>query len=701
MKDVCREPTMEEPTPKRPYVSDNSVQSLVSLLKLAQQGWEEVARDPQQHQELQGILPVSVMNHLWSAFMAGDPNSAQHARRVAYLARGLASHLGWEGKPLKILEVAALLHDIGKLGVPENIRNKPGKLSPDERELICLHYNVALNVLQICRVHPHVLEFIGNSQATVMGWGSPLELWKTPSLGARILAVVDAYDSLQTEHPWRPAHSHQEIIEVLSAQDSEFDENIIRALDHFLQQQGMSPPPPPESMLDDNGFYNAQWLTQVMAQLYHLESLYDGYYVVDQDLRYIVWNPGIESLLGHCMLDLLGQSWNGARLGYQTERGGPLAEELTPLIQVVQDKIPRTAELPIARHDGRVIRVELQTIPLLDEHGSLQGVLEIFRDRTRSHRRTPQALRELRQAAARDALTSLANRGELEARLADLLMRVEVQQDDPFSVIFLDVDYFKSINDTYGHATGDRVLIDLARLLRHETYCGEIIGRYGGEEFVLLCPGTNLETAVRRAERLRFAIRSSKIGGFETPRVTASFGVTQWEEGDTADTLLRRADQALYLAKQAGRDRTWSLSRECSASEEGPTDATAPQQPFCLEYEFETVHHRPIFIVKLGGFVEDYGVEIRHVTPEQVILHLGSSGWFGRWGKTPDKQPIELLLKLPPDNDGPYKPRRRVKVIVRPRGRIRDPQLFQQRSWQVLRELRSYILGDSIESVTS
>ena len=119
------------------------------------------------------------------------------------------------------------------------------------------------------------------------------------------------------------------------------------------------------------------------------------------------------------------------------------------------------------------------------------------------------------------------------------------------------------INDTYGHKVGDQVLVDLTRTLQNETYSSEVIGRYGGEEFVILCPDTDLESAVRRAERLRHAIAKSSIGGMATLNVTSSFGVSTARLGDTVHTLLERADACLYRARKlaaigrAGKQKLW------------------------------------------------------------------------------------------------------------------------------------------------
>src|SRR5690606_34569369 len=150
--------------------------------------------------------------------------------------------------------------------------------------------------------------------------------------------------------------------------------------------------------------------------------------------------------------------------------------------------------------------------------------------------------------------------GELETRLAALVKQATGHPDrEPCSIIFLDVDHFKRINDTYGHTVGDQVLIDVARLMQAEMYSGELVGRYGGEEFVILCPGTALADAVKRAERLRKALPKANVGGLSELNVTASFGVAQVEQGDSTESILRRADKALYTAKGTGRNKTCSL----------------------------------------------------------------------------------------------------------------------------------------------
>lgn len=157
----------------------------------------------------------------------------------------------------------------------------------------------------------------------------------------------------------------------------------------------------------------------------------------------------------------------------------------------------------------------------------------------------------LTQMAMLDALTGVASRRRL-----DEVLQVElaaVARGRELSVILLDADHFKSVNDRFGHDIGDDVLRALARMLQQGARLTDVIGRWGGEEFIVVCPDTRAAEAVVRAERLAQALRSTTLPMAGT--VTASFGVAQAVPGETARQLVDRADRALYQAKEAGRDR--------------------------------------------------------------------------------------------------------------------------------------------------
>lgn len=160
----------------------------------------------------------------------------------------------------------------------------------------------------------------------------------------------------------------------------------------------------------------------------------------------------------------------------------------------------------------------------------------------------------LRTRAATDSLTGALGRSALEAAISnEFLARSE------FAVLFVDIDHFKKVNDTYGHQMGDDVLCKVVHVLQLGRRAGDACGRYGGEEFVLVLPGVNAETAARIGERHRSSVRSmSFLAAGGPPQVTISVGVAAFNPRSpdlSTDALLRRADEALYTAKESGRDR--------------------------------------------------------------------------------------------------------------------------------------------------
>jgi diguanylate cyclase (GGDEF)-like protein len=159
---------------------------------------------------------------------------------------------------------------------------------------------------------------------------------------------------------------------------------------------------------------------------------------------------------------------------------------------------------------------------------------------------------ELDQRSNTDRLTGLANRMRLDAVLDQELARSQ-RSGDPFALILLDIDKFKTVNDTYGHQVGDKVLIEVSRLLASSVRPYDVVGRWGGEEFLMVCGNTDLEGAVAIAEKLRASMASRVIDivGIRT----GSFGVGVYSSGDNIESLLSRADAALYRAKESGRNR--------------------------------------------------------------------------------------------------------------------------------------------------
>lgn len=184
---------------------------------------------------------------------------------------------------------------------------------------------------------------------------------------------------------------------------------------------------------------------------------------------------------------------------------------------------------------------------------SQQQLLDVNASLLATNRKLEEANQTISELARKDALTGVANRRHLDEVLSREAARMQ-RKETTLTVILADLDRFKSINDTFGHLIGDEILRMAATVLAKHTRPYDVIGRYGGEEFLILLDDTSLEQGAQIAERARSELKRTK---FEwCPRtITASFGVATMRRGQTAAELLQRADAALYRAKQLGRDR--------------------------------------------------------------------------------------------------------------------------------------------------
>lgn len=171
---------------------------------------------------------------------------------------------------------------------------------------------------------------------------------------------------------------------------------------------------------------------------------------------------------------------------------------------------------------------------------------------TELHQSLSQANKQLKELATQDQLTKIGNRLKLDSELTSEIRRIS-RYGYQFSLVLLDLDHFKTINDNYGHLVGDQVLVEIAALLKSRIRVTDIIGRWGGEEFMIICPETDKDGAISTAEHLRKILQDYPFQ--TTGQHTASFGVTTSTFDDDIDSITNRADDALYSAKAGGRNR--------------------------------------------------------------------------------------------------------------------------------------------------
>ncbi len=284
-----------------------------------------------------------------------------------------------------------------------------------------------------------------------------------------------------------------------------------------------------------------------------LDNLYDGVYFVDRQRSITYWNKGAERISGYAAEEVVGRPCSDNILSHVNEQGCVLCHSLCPLAQSMQDGAVREAEVYLRHSSGHRVPVLVRVAPMLDASGQIVGAVESFSDNsllTAARQRASQ----LAETAERDPLTGLGNRRFLGRKLEACLVEAR-ETGMPFAALFVDVDLFKRVNDTYGHDVGDEVLKMVAETLRHSVRATDFVGRWGGEEFMILLLGIDPQQLAGVANKLRALIERSALSTEAgVLRVTVSIGAALSAADDTPDGLVRRADQLLYQSKAAGRN---------------------------------------------------------------------------------------------------------------------------------------------------
>ena len=285
-----------------------------------------------------------------------------------------------------------------------------------------------------------------------------------------------------------------------------------------------------------------------------LDSLYDGVYFVDADRRITYWNQGAERITGYLSRNIIGSFCHANRLDHITNEGEHLCFNGCPLLETIKDGKPREAEVHLRHAEGHRVPVLVRTSPIHDEHGQIIGAVEVF---SNNHvvLRFRRQVDHLEKAILRDPLTQLGNRAFLKMKIAAALHEHQ-QFEAPFGLLFMDVDHFKSINDTHGHSTGDHALQLVAKTLKENLRSTDTCGRWGGEEFLVILSDVDEHSLAKVAEKFRVMIANSRVAvsGIDVP-LTVSIGAAFFQPQDTSETLIHRADQLMYLSKQNGRNR--------------------------------------------------------------------------------------------------------------------------------------------------
>jgi diguanylate cyclase (GGDEF)-like protein/putative nucleotidyltransferase with HDIG domain len=558
------------------------------------------------HTEEIADLHLRTIEALSLAIEAKDHSTHDHLKRVQTYAVQLGKDLGLGDAELNALRAASMLHDIGKLAVPEQILSKPGRLTPEEFDRMKIHPIVGAEILDRVQFPYPVVPIVRSHHEKWDGTGYPHGLkGQAIPIGARILSVVDCFDALTSERPYRRAMSADEAMKhLISEIETSFDPRVVEAIEKRYpeleqvvsrSQSAKNPLPSvanPNRSAPSAGFaevpnasevrttsflasivsarQEAQLLFELAQTLGNSLSLRETLSVVAVRLKEMVphdlivfyvcdgekLNPryvhGVDYDLFRTLEMPIGQGVSGwvAKHNKPIINGDPMAE---------------------SKHLGDPSRVTVLrstlSVPLQGREG-VTGVLTLYLKEkqafTKDHMRMLLAassklglsvenslqFEKAQDSASTDFLTGLPNARSICAHLDGELARSK-RSGQHLAVLLCDLNGFKTVNDNYGHLVGNKLLERIARNLR--TVCREfdLVGRLGGDEFILVLPEFTTTTVKELLPRVELAVEEAGEAICCKKVVTASVGAAFYpKDGLTAEELLSEADRSMYEAKE-------------------------------------------------------------------------------------------------------------------------------------------------------
>jgi len=660
---------------------------------------------------------------LFAALQCKNAATAGHALRVALTCSAWAAQLGLSPEQRDAVEIAALLHDIGAVGVPNSILQKPGLLDPEEAAVMARSRKMSVEILRrSCRSTP-ILEVVENVSAWFDGSreGFSLRGDQIP-LGARMIAVAEAFDAMITDHVYRPARSQERALaDLFECGSSQFDPELLRQFAEFRENDTPAlrwevaqrwlrslDPDLVDSYWELNCVPSPQPTVPVDAlfQAKLLDSMYDAVVFVDASSRITLWNRGAERLTGIAASTVRNEPWQSELLGMSDENRRPISDADCPVQTAIRCGVQSLRRLSIYGRGERMIAVDAHTIPVMNESGAVQGAILLFHDAS-SETSLEKQCQSLHDKSTKDPMPQVANRAEFD-RVHAIFVNAHRQQQASCSLLICDLDHFKHVNDTFGHQAGDDVIKSLASLLRNACRPGDLVARYGGEEFVVLCADCGNAAAARRAEQIRQQFSRISHARMDGRNTTVSFGVTEAQAGDTPETMLRRADRALLMSKAKGRNCVTQLGSgltdEAEASKEGGWRFASVRSKELLKQDLVTSVPVKIAVEKLRGFIADHQATVSAVNGNEVDLEIDDRQ-FGLLRRLADR-PVAFSIHLRFDEErleteqtdgsqGGRILRTRIQISIAPRrnrDRRRDDALDRAR--QVLVSFRSYLMAN-------
>jgi diguanylate cyclase (GGDEF)-like protein/putative nucleotidyltransferase with HDIG domain len=566
--------------------------------------------DEKRHVEEMANLHLRTIEALALAIEAKDHTTHEHLQRVRIYAIEVAKELGVNGPELEALHAAALLHDIGKLAVPEHIISKPGRLTPEEFEKMKIHTLVGAEILERVRFPYPVVPIVRAHHEKWDGTGYPLGLKGAEiPVGARILSAVDYLDALASDRQYRRALPLREVMQKLAAEAGKsFDPRVVdvlqRRYEHLerlaVAKSAADPNGPLSTAIKIErglepaaGFENAAakdyagkentFLSSIAAARQEAQALFE----LSQDLgaslslgeTLSVFSVKLKPMVPYDAIaiyikredELVPEFVNGdnyrlfssLRIPVGQGLSGWVAQNQKPIVNGNPSVEPGYLNDPTK---FSTLRSAL-AVPLEGVAGVI-GVLALYRaDRdafTSDHLRILLAVsgkmalsienalkyQQAENSATTDYLTGLPNARSLFLQLDRELARCK-RDNSSLTVMVSDMDGFKQINDRFGHLEGNRVLRLFAQALKDTCREYDYVARMGGDEFVVIAPGLAIDAAAKKAEQMRALARQAgaEVCGEEILSLSVGRAVYP-EDGKDAERLLSEADRRMYLEKQ-------------------------------------------------------------------------------------------------------------------------------------------------------
>jgi diguanylate cyclase (GGDEF)-like protein/putative nucleotidyltransferase with HDIG domain len=566
--------------------------------------------DEKRHVEEIANLHLRTIEALALAIEAKDQTTHDHLQRVRIYAIEVAKELGMAGTDLEALHAAALLHDIGKLAVPEHIIAKPGKLTPEEFEKMKIHTVVGADILERVRFPYPVVPIVRAHHEKWDGSGYPYGLKGAEiPIGARILSAVDYLDALASDRQYRKAMPLDEVMKRLSAESGKsFDPKVVevltrryRTLENLAQShagQGGSLGLPAElkitrgpapaagfeqAAVSDAPGREATFLSSIAAARQEAQSLFE----LSQDLgaslslgeTLSVFSVKLKPMVPYDAIaiyilrdDLLMPEYvNGDNYRLFSSLRIPLGDGLSGWVAQNKKAIingnPSVEPGYLNDPDKFSTLRSALAVPLEGVNGVV-GVLALYRAErdafTSDHLRLLLAVsgkmalaidnalkfQQAESSATTDYLTGLPNARSLFLQLDRELARCK-RDKAPLTLMVCDMNGFKKINDRFGHLEGNRVLRLFAQALKDSCREYDYVARMGGDEFVVIAPGLQADAAAKKIEQIRPLARQAgfEVCGEEILSLSIGMAVSPGD-GDDAEQLLTQADRRMYVEKQ-------------------------------------------------------------------------------------------------------------------------------------------------------